>query len=77
MIIKYGLIVIDTRVEKDEYDILHFCGYEVEPDINDANSLREELRDDPEFGLQDIWDVVDILPAPEYLVKEYNKMLNN
>lgn len=70
--IKYGLIVLDTRNKDDEYfDILHFCGYITEPSLDDANNLREELRDDPEFGLQDIWDIVEILPAPDYIVQKY------
>jgi len=77
MEINYGLIVMDTRKDEESYEILHFCGCEKKPTLNEANHLREELKNDPEFGLQEIWDVVDILPAPDYIVKQYRDDLKN
>ncbi|MDD5649138.1 MAG: hypothetical protein PHF86_01785 [Candidatus Nanoarchaeia archaeon] len=74
--INYGLIVVNPEQKGDELDILHFCGFEKEPTIDDANNLRNELRDDPSFELQNIWDKVDILPAPENIVEEYRKIIN-
>jgi hypothetical protein len=39
--------------------------------IDDANSLREELRVDKALGLTDIIDTLQILPAPEDIVRYY------
>jgi len=69
--IKYGLIVVDPTQEGDMVDILHFVGYWSKPTKNDANSLREELMTDEEFGLTEIAHRLDILPAPDYIVKEF------
>lgn len=73
---KYGLIVVDSSQEPDGDDmlnILHFVGYWEEPKKSDADSLREELMKDEEFGLTEIAHKVDILPAPDYIVEEYKK----
>ncbi len=69
--IKYGLIAIDPEQEGEMKDVLHFCGYWEEPTKNDADSLRDELMTDEEFGLTEIAHRLDILPAPEYIVKEF------
>lgn len=69
--IKYGIIVVDPKQEGDMLDIIHFVGYWKEPTIDDANELREELRNDEEFGLTDIIDTLQILPAPEDIVRHY------
>jgi hypothetical protein len=74
--IKYGLIVIDPMQEGEMMDILHFVGYWNEPTKNDANLLREELMVDEEFGLTEIAHRLVILPAPDYIVKEYVKIIN-
>ena len=74
--IKYGLIVIDPKREGEMMDILHFVGYWNKPTKNDANSLREELMEDEEFGLTEIAHRLDILPAPDYIVKEYVERIN-
>jgi hypothetical protein len=71
--IKYGLIVIDPTQEGEMLDILHFVGYWVEPTKTDADSLRQELLTDEEFGLTEIAHRLDILPAPDYIVQEYIK----
>ena len=75
--IKYGLIVIDPTQEGDMMDILHFVGYWNKPTKKDADSLREELMVDEEFGLTEIAHRLDILPAPDYIVKEYIKELTD
>jgi hypothetical protein len=67
----YGLIAVDPKQEGDHFDILHFCGYEEEPGKEEAKALREEFRTDPSFGLQEIWDKVDIMLASEEIVQEY------
>ncbi len=69
--IKYGLIVIDPT-EDDEYkNILHFVGYWDEPSKEDVDSLREELMSDEEFGLTEIAHRLEILPAPDYIIKRF------
>lgn len=70
----YGLIVIDPTQEGDDFNILHFCGYWEKPNEKDAEFLMEELKTDPEFGLTDIADRLEILPAPDYIVEEYRKI---
>ena len=70
---KYGLMVIDPTQETDMLDIIHFVGYWVEPTKLDADSLREELISDEEFGLTEIAHRLDILPAPDYIVEVYKK----
>lgn len=37
--------------------------------------MRQELKEDPEFGLQEIWDKVKILEAPEDIVAGYRKII--
>lgn len=73
--IKYGLMVIDPLQEGEMLDIIHFVGYWEKPEKKDADSLREELMTDEEFGLTDIAHRLDILPAPDYIVEEYKKIL--
>jgi len=75
--IKYGLIVVDPTQESEMMDILHFVGYWSEPTENDAKLLRKELMTDEEFGLTEIAHRLDILPAPDYIVKEYIKDLDD
>ena len=69
--IKYGLMVIDPTQEGEMMDILHFVGYWNEPTKADADSLREELISDVEFGLTEIAHRLAIFPAPDYIVKHY------
>jgi hypothetical protein len=71
--IKYGLMVVDPTQESEMLDILHFVGYWNKPNKQDAESLREELMTDKEFGLTEIAHRLDILPAPDYIVKKYIK----
>jgi len=69
--IQYGLMVIDPTQEGEMMDILHFVGYWEKPTKTDADLLREELINDEEFGLAEIAHRLDILPAPDYIVKEF------
>ena len=72
----YGLIVVDPS-EKVPQKILHFVGYWDYPTNRDEALLRIELRDDPELGLQEIWDKVDILLAPDSVLEEYKSIIFN
>jgi hypothetical protein len=69
--INYGLIVMNPSEEGDQKTILHFCGYQEPISERDVELLREELKNDPEFGLQDKWDKVIIVEAPDEVLKEY------
>lgn len=60
--------------EGDYYNIVHFAGYWQEPTDADADHLREELRNDPEFELQDIADELVMYPATQDCLKYYNDM---
>jgi hypothetical protein len=73
----YGLIVVDPSEPGDEKSILHFCGYSEPITRKMVDSLREELKNDPEFGLQDKWDKVDIFEASEEIVAEYQEIFRN
>jgi len=73
--ITHGLIVVDPTQEGEHFDILHFAGYWQQPSKKDADLLREELRTDPEFGLQEIADRVDILPAPPDILEHFKSMI--
>lgn len=75
--IKYGLIVVDPEQEGNMLDILHFCGYWEQPGKIDADSLRSELMEDESFGLRDVAHRLDILPAPDYILNEYLKIIKN
>lgn len=75
--IRYGLIVVDPTQEGESLDILHFVGYWTKPTESDIESLRIELMEDDEFGLSEISHRLDILPAPEYIVEEYRKIIKS
>jgi hypothetical protein len=75
--INYGLIVMDPSEPGNEKTILHFCGYQEPITERDVESLREELKNDPEFGLQDKWDKVVITEAPDEILKLYQEEFNN
>lgn len=73
--IKYGLVVTDPTSNDNE--ILHFCGYWERPAQKDVDSLREELKNDPEFGLQDIAGIVDISLASKDVLEMYQKIISS
>ena len=69
--IKFGLIAIDPDQEGEMKDVLHFCGYWNQPTLVDVESLKKELAEDPEFGLSDIAHRLEIIPAPENIIREF------
>ena len=73
--IKYGLIALDPEQEGEMKDVLHFCGYWEEPGEAEAKDLHRELKEDESFGLTEIADRLVIIPAPDWLVKEYIDMV--
>lgn len=50
--VKYGIVAINP--ENDE--IVHFCGYVTPPTPETFVELKKEIRNDPEFGLEDVVD---------------------
>lgn len=74
--INYGLIVMDPSESGNQKSILHFCGYQEPITERDIELLREELKNDPAFGLQDKWDKVVIIEAPDEILKEYQDAFN-
>lgn len=71
--IRHGILVL-RPAGGDEYEVVHFCGYEEEPTEDDVAALREELTTDPEFELK-ITDDLIFMPAPDYIVDEYRQIL--
>jgi hypothetical protein len=71
--IKYGLIVIDPSQEGESFSVLHFSGYWEEPTQTDVDNLRKELTEDKSFGLTQLIDQLEILPAPQYIVDQFVK----
>jgi len=71
--IKFGLIAIDPEQEGDMKDVLHFCGYWHQPTLVEAEDLKRELAEDPEFGLTDIAHRLEIIPAPDHIIQEFIK----
>jgi hypothetical protein len=68
--IKYGLIVVDPNQDGDMLGILHFTGYWEEPTQTDVENLRKELAEDKRLGLTLLIDQLEILPAPDYIVRQ-------
>lgn len=77
MNINYGLIAIlpDPHVKKQQLEILHFCGYELEPNQKDIENLHEELKTNKEFGLIDVADQLVIIPASQDVIDIYRNMI--
>jgi len=69
--IKYGLIAVDPTEDEEMLTILHFCGYWNEPTQTDADLLRKELTEDPEFGLTEIAHRLTIFPAPDDILQHF------
>lgn len=66
--INHGLMVL--RCTGEPSDIVHFVAYENEPTQADADALREELRNDEEFGLTEADDLI-ITPAPPEVLEHF------
>ena len=71
----YGLIAVDLNERKEIIDIIQFVGYWESPTEKDVELLREEFRDDPELCLQDRWNTIEIMEAPEEIVNEYQDLI--
>lgn len=58
--------------DDDSYTIIHFVGYWEKPTDADADHIKEELRNDPEFGIGDKVDELRFYPATPGCLKHYN-----
>jgi hypothetical protein len=74
--INYGLICLhaDFMDEGGNAEVLHFCGFQNKPTDSDIEFLREELREDKDFGLSDIVDELIIVDAPEEVLSYYKEL---
>jgi hypothetical protein len=63
--INFGIVAITKDGE-----VLHFCGYENEPEPVDFASLEAELKRDAEFGLAERSDYA-LVKAPQEIVDFY------
>ena len=77
----HGIMVIDPLNPEDfggeNLTVIHFVGYWSEPADWDAEAerLREELRNDPDFEYyREIVDRLIMYPATEGCLKYYNNM---
>jgi hypothetical protein len=72
----HGIMVIDplnpVDVNDENVTVVHFVGYWKKPNDADADRVREELRNDPDFELRDIVDRLVMYPATEGCLKYYN-----
>jgi hypothetical protein len=73
----HGIIAVDPENvdENDMLAIVHFVGLWSAPNKEQFDFLANEIRTDPEFGLIEIADRLEIVPAPQWLIDEYNLMM--
>jgi hypothetical protein len=72
----HGIVVIDPIPdENDEVEIVHFIGLWEAPTKEVFLQYEKEIKTDPEFGLIEIIDRIEVLPASEEILEMYNKMV--
>jgi hypothetical protein len=77
MKINYGLIAYLPYPDKDRnIEILHFCGYENPIGQHEIDSLREELKNDKEFGSTSIADDLIIDYATGSVLEYYKRIIH-
>jgi hypothetical protein len=79
--IKYGLIALDPEnTDGESMLVVHFCGYESIPNLQDKEELIKELHEDEELGLTEIAHRLLIQSAPkdvlEFYIREWEKYLS-
>jgi|JFJP01.1.fsa_nt_gi hypothetical protein len=69
----HGIIAINPIPdENDTVRILHFIGLWQAPTEEAFLDFEEEIKTDPEFGLVDIADKIQVLMASQEIVEMYN-----
>lgn len=67
MTINYGIIATVPRPgDTENVSVVHFVGYDVEPDVDDFKMVYRELKTDKEFGLTEI--DFDLAYAPQSVI---------
>jgi len=60
----HGIIVFDPESQDEEdIEMVHWVGYWQEPDLEDIEDLKRELKEDNQFGLVDIADRLEYVPC--------------
>ena len=70
----HGIMVIDPKNPNEDGSIpvRHFVGYWEEPDEDAVMDLYDELKTDKEFGLTEIIDDLELVPATEDVLEYFN-----
>jgi len=73
----HGIVAIDpTDVdENDMVNVVHFIGLWEAPTKEAFQQYEKEIRTDPEFGLIEIADRIEVLPASTRIVEMFNKIV--
>ena len=69
--VKFALVAIDPDQEGDLKTVLHFCVYFEQPTFEDMMALKQELLSNPDFGLIEIGQRLEIIQAPDSMVEEF------
>jgi len=72
----HGVIVLLSDNE-DEASVVHFIGLWNEPTDDDIEHFKNELKNDPDFGLSEIFDELEFLIASTEQVEMFNKIMSN
>ena len=64
-----------TKTENGDYSVVHFVGYWKKPTETDLESLKNELKTDPQFGLCNVFDELKFFPATQDCLDYYNKQV--
>ena len=68
--ITHGIIAtVPHPTDNEKLSVLHFVGFEGEPGEAEYQAIHDELKSDPEFGLQDV--DFTLSPAPEHVVEHF------
>jgi hypothetical protein len=72
----HGIMAIDSQPdENDSVEIVHFIGLWEAPTKEAFLEYEKEIKNDPEFGLVEIANRIEVLPAPKDIVDYYSKIV--
>jgi hypothetical protein len=72
----HGIMAIDSQPDQnDEVEIVHFIGLWEAPTKEAFLQYEKEIKTDLEFGLIEIADRIEVLPAPKEIVDYYNEII--
>jgi hypothetical protein len=75
----HGIMVIDPENlnEDGSIPVRHFVGYWQEPRKDDVLGLYDELKDDEQFGLTEIIDDLELVPATQEVIDYFNSHIHD